>query len=113
VAEDVKLCECGCGQPTTIAATTNRSSGTVKGQPHRFIKGHHLKQLAASRRIDWTGQRFGLLTVIGPANARRERWQLKCECGTVLNVDIKKLRMGEPTSCGSCEKLSPKSRPTG
>jgi hypothetical protein len=34
------LCECGCGQRTTIAAETDRRSGRVKGQPVRFIRGH-------------------------------------------------------------------------
>jgi hypothetical protein len=34
------LCECGCGQPTTIPDKTNRKLGRVKGQPMRFIRGH-------------------------------------------------------------------------
>ena len=37
----VKLCECGCGRPAPIAPTTNRKWGHVKGQPSRFVKGHH------------------------------------------------------------------------
>lgn len=37
----IKLCECGCGQPTSIAKKTDRHNGTVKGQPKRFIKNHH------------------------------------------------------------------------
>lgn len=38
----VRLCECGCGQPTKIAKLTDRRRGTVKGQPNRFLKGHHI-----------------------------------------------------------------------
>lgn len=38
-----KLCECGCGQPAPIAKRTNRQWGHVKGQPVRFIVGHHNK----------------------------------------------------------------------
>lgn len=37
-----KLCECGCGQPTRIADSTNASRGWIKGQPIRFIH-HHQK----------------------------------------------------------------------
>lgn len=36
----IKLCECECGQPTLIAKRTDKSCGTVKGQPRRFIQGH-------------------------------------------------------------------------
>lgn len=38
---NVKLCECGCGQPAPIARTTSARDGWVKGQPKRFIHGHH------------------------------------------------------------------------
>ena len=37
------LCQCGCGQPTTIVTYNNNSDGSVKGQPRRFIRFHHLK----------------------------------------------------------------------
>jgi hypothetical protein len=37
----VKLCECGCGLPAPIAKITSRRAGHVKGQPIRFIHGHH------------------------------------------------------------------------
>lgn len=36
----VKLCECGCGQPTPLAKQTRRSLGHVKGQGIRFLPGH-------------------------------------------------------------------------
>jgi len=36
------LCECGCGQPTTVAKKTDRSRGSVKGQSQRFVRSHHL-----------------------------------------------------------------------
>jgi len=40
----MKLCECGCGLPAPIAKKTNTRRGHVKGQPIRFIVGHHNKQ---------------------------------------------------------------------
>ena len=36
-----ELCKCGCGEPAPIATQTNARRGHVKGQPHRFIRGHY------------------------------------------------------------------------
>lgn len=38
----MKLCECGCGNKTTIATQTRK--GTMKGQPHRFLPHHNLRR---------------------------------------------------------------------
>jgi len=45
------LCECGCGQPTPIAIRNNKKLGHVKGQPVRFIRGHHVR-LRPQRSIE-------------------------------------------------------------
>ena len=37
------LCECGCGQQTTIPVGTNRKQGRVKGRPMRFVHGHNAR----------------------------------------------------------------------
>lgn len=37
------LCECGCGNRTTIATYTARTRGLVKGEPNRFLAGHHTR----------------------------------------------------------------------
>jgi hypothetical protein len=34
------LCQCGCGQTTSIARQTWRKWGWVRGQPLRYVKGH-------------------------------------------------------------------------
>lgn len=38
---EVKLCECGCGQPAPIARQSLTKNGWVKGEPMRFIVGHN------------------------------------------------------------------------
>lgn len=38
--ETTKLCECGCGNPTTVAKWNRARNGYIKGQPVRFIRGH-------------------------------------------------------------------------
>jgi hypothetical protein len=37
---NVKLCECGCGEPAAIAKKTDTPRGYIKGQPTRFRRGH-------------------------------------------------------------------------
>jgi hypothetical protein len=39
----IKLCECGCGQAVSFAPHTDPKKGWVKGQPLRFVNGHHTK----------------------------------------------------------------------
>ena len=58
-------------------------------------------------RINLIGQKFGRLTVIGPADSvvqangrTRVRWLCQCECGTILPVRAEGLRSGNTKSCG-------------
>lgn len=37
------LCECGCGEKTTVAKKNDASRNQVKGVPARFIRGHRSK----------------------------------------------------------------------
>lgn len=78
-----RLCECGCGQPAPIAKWTSKSKGHVKGQPVRFINGHHPRLAPIEERFwarvdktttpdgcwPWTGARdsngYGNLTIDG------------------------------------------------
>lgn len=39
----IGLCQCGCGNPTRIAARNNTSRGHVKGQPRRYLPGHNAR----------------------------------------------------------------------
>src|SRR3990167_1427993 len=44
-----KRCECGCGSDTKLAPQTASREGWVRGQPIRFINGHHFKILLRRR----------------------------------------------------------------
>lgn len=37
----MKVCECGCGQTTSIAKVTIHARGQQRGEPVRFVQGHH------------------------------------------------------------------------
>lgn len=45
--ESIK-CACGCGLPAPIAQRSDPKRGYVKGQPTRYIVGHHTKLLEGS-----------------------------------------------------------------
>jgi HNH endonuclease len=51
-------CQCGCGGRTSIARQTNRSLGWVKGEPVRFICGHHGRK----SRVDYLVEDRGFRT---------------------------------------------------
>lgn len=36
-------CHCGCGQKTAIARQSETKSGQIKGEPVRYISGHHAR----------------------------------------------------------------------
>ena len=48
----MKLCDCGCGRKISIAKRSRKKTGIIKGQPFRFVPGHHTKN---SR---WNGGEF-------------------------------------------------------
>jgi hypothetical protein len=60
------LCECGCGEATTIARQTDTKLGHIRGKPKRFVFGHHL-------RLKWKGRRVssgGYVLVYKPGHPR-------------------------------------------
>lgn len=58
------------------------------------------------QKLDLTGQRYGRLTVMGPAENVGERtaWRCVCDCGREVVVRSNRLRSGHTKSCGCLEK---------
>jgi len=57
------------------------------------------------KKVDLTGQKFGLLTVIGEAGYKYNShiaWLCKCECGKEKVTIASSLKKGRTKSCGSC-----------
>lgn len=55
----------------------------------------------AARRKDLSGKRYGRLVVLSRIdNTDRSRWNCKCDCGNIKDVDQAKLINGETRSCG-------------
>jgi SH3-like domain-containing protein len=60
-----KLCECGCGEATPIAAKSDKRRGYVKGEHTRFLAGH-------SQRMRMSGQAASHVQVWTPATPLSE-----------------------------------------
>ena len=59
--------------------------------------------MAHSReKLNLTGQRYGKLLVLGPAEniGNRTAWRCRCDCGQETVVLTKRLRDGHTASCG-------------
>lgn len=71
------------------------------------MAGHHSR-----KKLELTGQRFGSLTVLGPADniGIRTAWRCQCDCGRVVDVRTRGLRGGYTKSCGC---LKPDTAPEG
>lgn len=56
----------------------------------------------SKQRLDLTGQRFGMLTVLAPAESigAMTAWRCRCDCGRETVVMTGHLRDGHTTSCG-------------
>lgn len=54
------------------------------------------------KKLDLTGQRYGHLTVLGPAAniGGRTAWRCRCDCGRETVVKTCRLRSGHTASCG-------------
>lgn len=64
------------------------------------------------KKIDLTGQNFGLLYVIDkaphrytPCGHKLTLWNCKCECGKIIQVCTHDLRSGHTTKCRKCAMI--------
>ncbi len=56
------LCQCGCGEKTSISQYNVKSTGYVKGQPRRFVRGHQSRDPRIGRGQLWTVEDRGYIT---------------------------------------------------
>ena len=66
------------------------------------------------KKLDLTGQRFGKLTVLAPAEniGSRTAWLCRCDCGNEAVVKTSRLRDGRTISCGCAHDEGIESRLT-
>jgi hypothetical protein len=92
-----------------IGRKLGRTKGTIY---YRFqVLGLNTK---AKRRGDLTGQKFNMLTVLGPAEATRKgykKWLCECDCGNKKAVLATHLVSGKIKSCSCLQKRNGKEHP--
>jgi len=88
--------ECSCGR------RRKRLGSVLRGGKTKSCR----KCMLSSRLQDFTGERFGLLLVLGRVpNSSPLTWKCKCTgCGRIRKVAGFNLRSGRSLSCGSCGK---------
>ena len=84
-------CLCDCGKQTEVRTASLRNGSTMSCG-------------CMTTKVDLTGQRFGLWSVIGEVESRSINgsvmWDCICDCGTRKNQSSNILRTGNSKSCG-------------
>lgn len=91
------LCQCDCGNQCVVTShSLHYNKRKSCGCLHRDIR--------EADTTDLTGQVFGRLTALKPADVPDRKgmaiWHCRCECGTELNVSEERLVNGYYHSCG-------------
>lgn len=84
-----------------IAPLFDKSASAI----HNCLKKHGI-----TRRLhkDWTGTRFGQLTVLGrsPGNQKgRATWRCQCDCGNYTDARMHQLNKGITTHCNAAHHI--------
>lgn len=111
------LCMCGCGGKTTISPNTVERLGYVKGEPRRYLPGHHNRKSVAEYVVDaetgcWIWQRardgkgYGLTKCGGRKNCRAHRISYERHRGPIPEgMDLDHLCRNPP--CVNPDHLEP------
>lgn len=94
--------KCKCGTEKDVSAESLRNGSSLScGCLHKELT-------RKANLIDLTGQKFGLLTVLGLSDeqpAGDVHWRVRCDCGNEKNVSGHSMKKGNTLSCG-CLKQS-------
>ena len=102
-------CKCDCGNTVLVASNQLRNGNTKSCGCLR--KDYITKELTK----DLTGQRFGRLVALKPAEKRKSgyvMWECKCDCGNTIITIGSNLRNGSKLSCGCLQKERAATRAT-
>lgn len=97
------LCKCNCGNETKVTTRDLRSGHTHScGCYGRERSLKAFKDYTDSKFEDFTGLRFGRLTVLKQVDSidHHFTWLCKCDCGNETIVTANHLRNGDTKSCG-------------
>lgn len=98
------LCVCDCGN-TTLATRHQLKTGAKKSCG--CLKQERINRSKSITDRIMSGQRFGRLVVLHPAEERKYgmiTWECKCDCGNLTLALERQLRSGSKKSCGCLQK---------
>lgn len=93
---DYGLCECGCGEQTSVSRVTDKSKGWIRGKPYRFKRGHATLGSRLARAGDWgyvlsdfeLGWVAGLIEGEGSFTIKKTRRKNGFSCQPQLRVSM-------------------------
>ncbi len=56
--KEMKICECGCGRETKLASESNHRTGSIKGNPLKFLHGHNKANWKGGESLSGTKQQY-------------------------------------------------------
>lgn len=85
-----------------------KESGYSKSTINNAIGKYGLRKKRNLRSINLVGEKFGLLTVLSPAEKKLKSnyWNCECSCGKLLQASTGNLLAGNYVSCGCQKNLS-------
>lgn len=93
-------CKCDCGNEITVKSLNLRNG-------HVSSCGCYRKEFASKKIDDLTGLKFGKLKVleradncISPSGQPKTAWKCQCDCGKMIIVRARSLKLGKTKSCG-------------
>ena len=110
------VCRCDCGRETVVRTSHLRTGKTrtcgcqrTRGEQELSFMGTSFEEKRSLRkRLDLTGQRFGKLNVLRPAEniGKLTTWVCRCDCGQETVARTDQLRSGFIRACdresGAC-----------
>lgn len=98
------MCRCDCGREKAVTAQDLKAGKVKSCGCHTHDHDHN--------RIDLTGRRFGILTVVEPTGRRNSKgsvyWRCICDCGGEAEYTEDMLVHGRYLSCGCLKKENQK-----
>lgn len=108
------LCWCGCGEPTPISNRTRRDRELVRGEPVRYLRGHHRRVFpVATEGVKWCHRCAQLkhLSEFHRCSTGSQGVQGRCkECNTVI---MREYREKNPNVARDHVRLARWKRQTG
>ena len=99
-------CQCDCGNITYATTEGLRTGDNISCGCRNLAR----EAFAKRYKVDFTGNKFGKLLVLGATESRtpsgNQIWKCQCDCGNICYVSTNHLQTGNTKSCGCLQNHS-------